>query len=250
MITIFSKKELEQLVFKEVERRALSQAYIDEREKVWLVEMEKTLARGDSMWNGEIYTVEHILQSGEEQVQFLVSTCEYKDVVFRFVKGAQHLLEKYGRSVLFHGIGVAFIPLTADDRFIFGIRGDFAMGGTHPIGLIGGNLNKDEMVVRNFTDLRAFALKEIEEETVLEVSPEKLHFVAMSYERHLYQFLFAARLPYAGDVVEQLNKPGEFSRMVAMNQKEVCEVQIPLSGSFAYWRDHLNLVLDKVDEGY
>ena len=211
MITLFSPAELAGLAFEEIERRPLPPAYLAGRELVWQEEMAKVIARADNMWNGEIYTAERILRGGDGNLRFLVSTCEYKDFVYRRVKGAQAIEAEFGRDLLFCGCAVGFIPLTQDDQFVFGVRGDFAMDGSHPLGMIGGTLNKDEMPVWNYSDLRAYALKEIGEETALEGIEDRLRFVGMSTERYLCQFVFTAQLELYSSEVGSLNRPGEFS---------------------------------------
>ncbi len=247
MITLFSTAELDGLSFEEIERRPLPQAYLAGRELVWQAEMAKVIAREDNMWNGEIYTAERILRGGDGNLRFLVSTCEYKDFVYRRVKGAQVIEAEFGRNLLFCGCAVGFIPLTHDDQFVFGVRGDFAMDGSHPLGMIGGTLNKDEMPVQNYSDLRAYALKEIGEETALDGIEDRLRFVGMSTERNLCQFVFTAQLLLTSGEVGSLNRPGEFSHLVGVNEDEAQGIPEPVTGAARFWLNHLDLVRSAVE---
>lgn len=241
MIVLFSKNEIESMVFCPVARPDLPTAYLEERERVWQVELAKSQARGDTMWNGEIYTIEEI-RPGKSRLEFRVSTCEFKDIILRWVKGTQAVQDDYGSGRVFRNTGVTFLPRTADGAFLFGIRGDHAMGGTHPVGMIGGNLNKDEQVVRDYADLRAFAMKEINEETALEVAEDSLRFVGLGYANNLYLFTFTARLPYRAAEVENLARPGEFSRLTALTREQALAFDRPMTPAFRFWRENLDLV--------
>lgn len=246
MIIQFNPTELEGLRFEPVARKAFSTAYLEERERVWQAELEKCQARGDRMWNGEIYTIEEIHQSGAERLVIRAGTCEFKDVVFRHVRGSRELERDYGEGVVQRIAGVAFIPLTRDGKYVFGLRGDYAMHGTHPHGLIGGTLNKDEQPVTDFASLRAYACKEAGEETRLEFDPAQVRFVCLGHDRHMYSFLFTARLAEDSREVVPLNRPGEFSCLAAFSREEALAQDGPVTWGFRFWREHLNLIATAV----
>ena len=130
-----------------------------EREQVWAEQMEKVLARSGHMWNGEVYTLEDVYVSAPDQVILGMSTCEYKDLVFGFLKGQAHIAGKYGEDYLSRFTGVNCVPLTKDGKFVFGIRADRPEQGEPPIGGIGGTLNKDEMEIQSFADIRQSMLQ-------------------------------------------------------------------------------------------
>lgn len=238
MITQFSEAELNYLTIQPVERRERSSVYLEERELVWAAEMEKVLARHDHMWNGEIYILEGIVPS-EEKITFRVSTGEFKDAVFRRVKGLAYVIEKYGPDYLFRFMTVDCVPITQDGKYVFGIRGDWAGGGTHPVGIIGGGINKDEMEIHSFADIRRFMQKELSEETAIQCPFDGLKLYALAYQDGIYSFMFTLRLPLHSGQVELLHRDGEFSQLIAWTEQEAYATTLPTSGAFRRWRTHL-----------
>ncbi len=239
MIIHLSGTELEHLSFQPVERGERSSAYLAERELAWAAQMEKVLARNDKMWNGEVYTLEEILTPAEGQVRFIVSTAEYKDAVFKWEKGLTYIEETYGIPYLFRFMTVDCVPVTRDGKFIFGIRGDGGGGGLHPISPIGGGLNKDEMEVHDFADVRRFMLKELEEETALACAPEAFQFYALGYEDAVFTFMFTLPLPIHSHQIQQYHRDGEFSRLIALTAQEADAISLPTARAFRQWRSQL-----------
>ena len=220
MITQFTQSELDHLTIRPVERRERSSVYLAEREQVWAEQMERVLARNGHMWNGEVYTLEDVFVSAPDQVILGMSTCEYKDLVFGFLKGQTYIAGKYGEDYLPRFTGVSCVPLTKDGKFVFGIRADHPELGEPPIGGIGGTLNKDEMEIHSFADIRQCMLREIQEETALECSVEDLRFLGLFAAPYSYHFRFTVRLPIHSEDVNCYCRPGEFSRLVAITQEE------------------------------
>lgn len=244
MIVQFSPLELYQLSIQPVDRWERSPAYLDDREQVWTAEMEKVSARNDTMWNGEVYTLEAIIPSTGGQIALKVSTADYKDVIFRRVKGPTNLSEKYGPGYLFHFMAVECVPITEDGKFVFGIRSDWAEQGSHPVGIIGGGINKDEMEIHDFSDICRFMHKEIGEETAIQSSIEQLKlFVLVSLDVN-YIFMFTLRLPVHSNQIMALHRDGEFSRLVAWTEQEAHTTQLPVSRAFRRWRTHLHALSD------
>jgi 8-oxo-dGTP pyrophosphatase MutT (NUDIX family) len=250
MIMQFSEAELNNLTIQPVDRWKRSAAYLEEREQVWVDQMEKVVARNGHMWNGEIYSLEDILYPGEDRMTLQMSTCEYKDLVFRMLKGQEHVANHYGEVYLFRFSGVSVVPVTRDGKFVFGIRADRPEQGTPPIGGIGGTLNKDEMEIHSFADIRQCMLREIQEETALECTAETLRFFGLYAVLFSYHFWFTIRLPIHSEEINQYHRPGEFSSLVAINQQEAFDTPMPMSVGFRRWRSYLHLlpfVLDGVN---
>ena len=109
-----------------------------EREQVWAEQMERVLARNGHMWNGEIYTLEDMFVPAPDQVILGMSTCEYKDLVFGFLKGHTYIAGKYGEDYLPRFTGVSCVPLTKDGKFVFGIRADRPEQGDPPLEVLAG----------------------------------------------------------------------------------------------------------------
>jgi hypothetical protein len=238
MIIQFTEGELKSLMIQPLERWERSSAYLEEREQVWTAEMEKVIARHDHMWNGEIYTLEEIVPSAE-QVTFRVSTGEFKDAIFRQVKGHPYVVEKYGPDYFFRFMTVDCVPVTQDGKFVFGIRGDWAGGGTHPVGIIGGGINKDEMEIQNFSDICRFMQKEITEETAIQCSSDELKLYALVSQDGIYSFMFNLHLLIHSSQIDQFHRDGEFSQLVAWNEQEALETKLPVSRTFQRWLTHL-----------
>jgi 8-oxo-dGTP pyrophosphatase MutT (NUDIX family) len=209
--------------------------------------MEKVLARGGHMWNGEIYTLENIISPGDERIVLRMSTCEYKDLVFRMLKGDEHVARRFGESLMYQFSGVNCAPLTLDGKFVFGIRADRPEQGAPPIGGIGGTLNKDEMEIHSFVDIRQCMLREIQEETALECPPEALKFFGLYSSDYSHHFWFTLRLPVHSQDINQYHRPGEFSSLVAYTQQEAFETTLRTTRSFLRWRPYLHLLPQVTD---
>ena len=244
---LFTQAELESITIQPRPRAELVDTYLAEREAVWLDELAKADTRGDSMWNGEIYTLEDIITSTSGQVTLGMSTCEYKDVVLRMVKGREAILERYGAGYSLNASGVTWIPVTQDGRFVFGVRGDYAGRGTHPMGLIGGTLNKDEMEIRDFAGIQRFMVKEAEEETCFNPDIADLRFVALGHAPHAFLFLLTGRIGLHSEEVTNCHRGGEFSHLKAMSAEEAAAYNLPATPAFCFWRQHLDLVFDFVN---
>jgi 8-oxo-dGTP pyrophosphatase MutT (NUDIX family) len=241
MLTQFSETELNRLTIQTVDCWERTSAYLEEREQVWAGQMEKVLARKGQMWNGEIYTFEDILTRGDEQIVMRMSTCEYKDLVFRFLKGQEYIAGRFGEAYLFRFTGVTCVPLTADGKYIFGIRADRPEQGA-PIGVIGGTLNKDEMEIHSFADIRQCMLREIQEETALECPITHLRFFGLYFSSYSNQFRFTVRLSIHSQDINQYHRPGEFSSLIAYSQQEANETTLQTTRVFLHWRPDLHLL--------
>jgi hypothetical protein len=242
MITQFTQSELDRLTIRPVERAERSSVYLEEREQVWKEQMERVLARKGHMWNGEVYTLEDLFVSAPDQVILRMSTCEYKDLVFGFLKGQAYIAGSYGEDSLPRFTGVSCVPLTKDCKFLFGIRADRPEQGEPPIGGIGGTLNKDEMEIHSFADIRQSMLREIQEETALECLAKDLHFLGLFAAPYSYHFWFTVRLPIHSEEVNRYHREGEFSRLVTITEAEAMEMKMPMTGAFRLWRPYLHLL--------
>lgn len=242
MIIHFSPKELERLTVQPVERRVRPSDYLEAREQVWAAQMDKVLARGGKMWNGEVYTLEDILSPAEEQVILRMSTCEYKDLVFRMLKGDEAITAHYGEGYLACFVGVSVVPVTSDGKFVFGIRADRPGPDGPPVGAIGGTLNKDELEIHSFADIRLHMLHEIQEETTLDCAEADFRFFGLFAAFSAFHFAFTVRLALHSGEVASCNRPGEFSRLLALTQAETLALTMPMSRFLKMWRPYLDLL--------
>jgi 8-oxo-dGTP pyrophosphatase MutT (NUDIX family) len=242
VIIQFSEAELNHLIIQPGERHKYSAAYYKEREQVWAGQMAKVLARAGQMWNGEIYTLEDIRTPAEDRIALQMSTCEYKDIVFRMLKGPDYIASRYGEANLVRFTGVGCVPVTRDGKFVFGIRADRPEQGAPPIGGIGGMLNKDEMEIYSFEDIRQFMLREIQEETSLDCTVDSLRFFHLYYMVNSYHFWFTVRLPIDSSEINRFHRPGEFSSLVAISQLEAFDLTVPTTRTFRNWRPYLHFL--------
>jgi 8-oxo-dGTP pyrophosphatase MutT (NUDIX family) len=239
MLIQFSEAELCNVTIQPVEHRKISSVYQDEREIVWTAQMEKVLARGGKLWNGEIYTLEDVLSPVEGQIILKMSTCEYKDLMFLAIKGPEHISGQFGEAHQFHFTGVSCVPMTRDGKYVFGIRADRDVP---MLGGIGGNLNKDEMEIHFFDDIRGCMLREIQEETALECQNDDLRFFGLHVSGGLYLFLFTVALPIHSEDVNHYHRSGEFSSLVALTLKEALSTPIPATWAYRRWRPYFHLL--------
>jgi hypothetical protein len=247
MIIQFTEAELRNMKIQPVERQECAAAYRDEREQVWAGQMQRVLARNGNMWNGEVYTLEDMLVPAADQVTLRMGTCEYKDLVFGMLKGQAYIAERYGQNHLPRFTGVNCVPRTQDGKYVFGIRADRPEQGEPPIGGIGGTLNKDEMEIHSFTEIRQGILREIHEETALPCNVEDLRFFCLFAAHYSYHFWFAFRLPIHSAEINDYCRPGEFSRLVAITEAEAWEMKMPMTGAFRRWRPYLHLLSSILD---
>lgn len=241
MIIQFTEAELQNLTIQPVERPQSSALYLEERECSWEAQMAQVLARNGHMWNGEIYTWENILIPVENRVIIRVGTCEYKDVVFRFLRGREYVSERYGDEALVRIMGVNVMPITSDGEFVFGQRADRPEQGA-PVGGIGGTLNKDEIEIHTFADVRRHAFTELQEETALPVVLEDLRFFGLYAAGYTYNFWFVVRLAIDSSEIYHYHRPGEFSRLLAFSEQEARDYTLPTTPMFKRWLPYLHLL--------
>ena len=207
--------------------------------------MEKVLARNGKMWNGEIYTVEDILSPVDGQIVLRMSTCEYKDLVFLAISGQEHISRQYGEEHLLHFSGVSCVPMTKDSKYVFGIRAD---RDEPMIGCVGGNLNKDEMEIHSFGNIRGCMLREIQEETALECHESELRFFGLNVSANVYQFMFTVTLPIYSKDVNNYHRSGEFSNLVTLTLQEAMNISMPMTWAYKEWRPHFHSLTTWFDE--
>jgi hypothetical protein len=219
----FSPSELQHMQIEMIAPQTFNQAYHEERELVWTEAMEKAATQKRSLWNGDVYTFENILHQGDEHVTLQMSSCEFKDVIFKVEKGSPYIIQQYGYPHLVKLVGVICVPLTQDGKYVVGIRADQQFQGGAPVGAIGGLLSRDEMKIETFADIQAFMRKEMNEETSLIFSGHDLKLYRLIFQKNIYHFCFTLKLPIHSDEIRHFQKPGEFSELVALTQLELQE---------------------------
>lgn len=219
----FTPEELHSITIRYVARQPLSSEYVESRERVWATRLDEATRQGKTLWNGELYTIES-LERGEALL-ITMSTCEFKDVVFRIARGLDELERSYGVRHVPRYVTVDCIPVTSDGRFVFGVRnrGTNVPGGS--VGLIGGTLNRDEMHVNTFDDITRYMRHEIEEETTLVCPEGALKLFSLNRFEGKFEFLFTWQLDVPGDTVASMSKPAEFQNLLALECNEALRLQ-------------------------
>lgn len=202
-------------------RDLLSKKYIQERDKIWKEEMDKAEKKGKDFWEGEVYTIHDILHVAAQNVHIYMDTCSYKDIVFKNKLGVRRIVSQYGINCLAEHVSVDCIPITIEGKWVFGKRNDKTMIQKGMLALIGGTLNKDEMKVQTFNDIKRYAKKEIKEETQFRkgLSIIKLH--GLYHYIGKYQFLFTIKTSIESSEVDNYNSNSEFSELIALSEEEL-----------------------------
>jgi hypothetical protein len=240
MISYLTNRELQNAVFHFSPPSVFSESYVNEREKVWQQELIKAEASGKDIWNGIVYTIEEMLQPDEETLHISLGSCEYKDIIFRIVKGRPTIVKEYGISHLPKYITLDCIPVTKDGKFVFGIRGNSSLPDGGSIGLIGGTANKDEMEIRSFTDLKKFMINEIKEETGLDPAGDNVSLYSINQFNAKYEFLYKVNLDIDSSETETYHKEGEFIELLSLSSAEVHNYDGPTLDAFRFARLYID----------
>ncbi len=239
MISYLTDKEIQNVKIDFRVNKSLSEAYIEERELIWLERISKTKKLGKSIWNGTIYTIEKLIQIDEENIYIVMGDCEFKDIVFRISKGVPYIIEKYGVSHVPIFITLDCIPITTDGKFVFGLRGNNTNVENECIGLIGGTANKDEMEIHSIEEFSQFMVKEIEEETLIKVRDNKLSLFSLNQFNSKYEFLYTLQLDISSENIHQIHKNDEFTDLLCMSKTEVENYEGSTLDAFRYVKTYI-----------
>ena len=240
MISYLTNNELQTAVFHFRPPGAFSDKYIDEREEVWKRELMKAKESGKAIWNGIVYTIEEMLQPDEETLHIVMGSCEYKDIIFRIVKGRPNIVKEYGLSYMPKYVTLDCIPVTRDGKFVFGIRGNSSLPDGGSIGLIGGTANKDEMEINSGADFGKYMISEIEDETRILVDENKLSLYSINQFNAKYEFLYRLSLDMDSSEISKYNKEGEFVELLCLSAEEIHRFSGPTLDAFRYSRLYID----------
>ena len=240
MISCLTDHELNNAVFHFRPPGPISGEYIDERELFWKQETEQAKESGKEVWNGIVYTMEEMLRYDEEELHIVLSTCEYKDIIFRIRKGRKNIFKEYGISHLQKYITMDCIPVTGDGKFVFGIRGNSTIVDDGTVGLIGGTANRDEMEIKGGEDIKKFMIREIGEETGFTIKENNLSLYAINQFNAKYEFLYRLALDIDSSEINRYRRDGEFLKLICMTADEVHKYNEPTLDAFRYARFYID----------
>lgn len=222
--------------------------YIREREKIW--QQQKSVC-GDNLWNGTVYTIERFSLLSPNKVAIALSICQYKDLIFKRFYGGDNIIRDYGSDLLVYHTAVLIIPITKDGKYVFGVvakNGFFEAG---KVVLLGGALNYDEGKVNNFEDIRAFAAKELEEETLLKIKPEQLQLASLNNYKFTYHFLFFLQLDISSKDISTIVKQDELSNLLVFSHQELENFSnSPVSDYVQFYGNYLQYFGDRFHTSY
>ncbi|GGE87385.1 hypothetical protein [Pseudoalteromonas gelatinilytica] len=125
----------------------------------WQEVLEEAKNAGTEIWDGQYYRLENIDEIQRGSLQLKLSTIPYSTIRSLIKLGQQQNLA----SCYFpYHINTGALISTSDDLFVFGQKS--TQSGAHFIDLIGGGLQKDELVVQQAIDIKKNILKEAFEE--------------------------------------------------------------------------------------
>ncbi len=220
--------------------KPLPNRYLTERENVWNKHIRKAVKSGKNIWNGIIYTIIDWTQIDKENLFITLSSCEYKDIVFRNNKGLTYIIRNYGIESISKFITFDCIPVTSDGKYVFGLRGNTTNVKSGSIGLIGGTANKDEMEITSPDDFKKFMIKEIEEETQIVVNEHSLSLFSINQFNGKFEFLYKLELNINSYEIDKIFKKGEFVDILCLSKQEVFNYNGKTLDAFRYSKLYIN----------
>lgn len=134
------------------------------KNRVWK-KLEKDLKNSDKpLWNGKIYRLSKF--EGQTKIKIFLGKTDFK--THYATAFAENILKDLPLKQRPNGIYIAGYIQTSDHKFVFGektLKRNASIGG---ISLVGGNLNADELEIKNSGDLFQYFVNELKEETSLQ----------------------------------------------------------------------------------
>lgn len=200
-----------------------SDEYIALRESLWKEELIRKADRGEPLWNGVLYYVDSIRQT-KELLDLAISTCEYKDLVFKETTGNTRVTE----NILDHKSYLNVQCLISDKcgNLLFGKNLD---GHLVPVG---GTVRKEDFEILSYSDLEHYARKEIEIETLIDPRAIKLTLIGCVDNAGIFSILFKARVGEIFKKDVQYLKRGEFKDEMIITPDQIRERRFSFSARF------------------
>ncbi len=164
-----------------IEHTTHSSFCIDEATNARVSDVRQTLQlRRKEEWrlcfNGNYYRVETIQQQSPQQLAIGLSTIRYQYIAA--YRSMQDFFESSPEHHLNH-LSVAAMIKTSDNKYVFGVRSH-----NGSIDLIGGGVQKDELLVQSGTDIQKTLYKECKEEIWL----DSCHISSCTYVGTLFSY--------------------------------------------------------------
>lgn len=225
-----------QLRIEIVETPPLSAEYIEFRDVVWKEKVQEWSDAGKEIFNGTLYRY-----MGRDGNTIKLGLMTYADRLVRTKISVTEIEKRFGKDHVMQNCCVDLLPITTDGKIVVGIKKNSVDLHTDKLAYIGGNMNKEEVRVRDFEDVYSMMMVEISEESNIPLEREKLSFIKLGLADGWASFYFVYRLDIPSERIEELFKDGEFVRLVAMSREEIKKTDYPAVGD-------LNLSKDWIDE--
>jgi len=131
----------------------------------WYKNLQTYKENNQKIWDGTTYRL-NTLKIYENSLDLELST-----VKFSTINGYRDIFKKYDLNTEYYidHISVGALIKTSDNKYLFGERSG-KTAARSPIDLIGGGASKDELEITSGEDFETLLLKEIEEETNLDLN--------------------------------------------------------------------------------
>jgi hypothetical protein len=220
-----------------IERSVTDKDYLDVRERLWEKKLKDAKEKGRQLFNGKVYTVEKLVSGKDDEIIISMSVCEYKDIILNlaYLNGETDMQPFYQHSY------VLCLIKTIDDYYIFTETGSTMLVGAGRIDLIGGTLNQDEAVLTEFGDIRKFILKEIEEESGLQLEGQ-LDLIAIGHFNLKFGFTFQLKIDMTKDELLSKVNLSEINALIALRKSEITEFSGVQDPSFEQFKNYLDFI--------
>lgn len=235
----FTEEELKNLKIVHIKDHELSKEYVRDRDASWDDMVEEGRKNGKEFWNGLLYSFEGIYQNDLTCPVIYFGQMQYKDRLFKKKIGEEDIVLKYGHENLLIHCGVSLNIITKDKRFVIG-RKRSSIGFQKSIyAQIGGNLNKDELQINDFSDIKKYILKETEEESGLKLNLNDVKFQQISAFDSYRGFNFVYYSNLSQEDVRKIQPTEEFLTFETLNLNEILELKEKGISDFEFSKNYL-----------
>lgn len=243
MIIKLTKEEEENLIFSEVNNRQLSVEYLKERDESWEEMVIQGSDKGKKFWNGKLYSIEGFSQTDLNNPVIYFGEMEYKDRLFKKKIGEEELIKRFGKENLLLHCGVSVVITTKDKKIVVGKKRMSVGLEKSVLSHVSGNLNKDELHVKDIKDLYSYILKEMEEEINIEIKKERLKFNQINLFNSYCGFDFVYESKLTAKEVSGIPSSEEFISLEALDIDEVLNSQEKCISDFQFSKRYLKELL-------
>ena len=191
---------------KNILKREISEDYRQKRDSFWDSKIVEYKEKNIPLWNGTVYCLEDTKSD-----EYIISLCEYKDILFSEYYGYKKVLEEFGPTNVFKYINVQILIKNSRDEFIFGTikKDDYT-----EIVSVGGTLRiENNKEIKRISDINEYAVTEVSIETNFD-NYDDIKFIGVSDTDEICTFLYSMDVEF---LPESNLKIGEFEAEVILS---------------------------------